>query len=247
MRIPLFAIVIVFVIWLNIKNHISSRRDEDVTRAFWERENAANRTRKQPLDTLSYITIPEDLLPDRAFDPAFSACAAAGRIRSLREEEAVIVNLTGYTNTDLKLEYGVANLPLLSEYDAHYTALVTAVQEVAEALYEEERFPEALRLLEFEARTGTDISACYRMLVELYRNNPDMPPEQADERISALLPVAQSLRSLSRDGIVRMLEDALQTKAVTPSVQTSGKKDTDPTDSTPGTPDPAPYRSPSPE
>ena len=247
MRIPLFAIVIVFVIWLNIKNHISSRRDEDVVRAFWERENAANRTRKQPLDSLSYITIPGDLLPERAFDDTFPARSAAGRIRRLREEDAVIVNLTGYTNTDLKLEYGVANLPLLSEYDAHYTALVTAVQEVAEALSEEERFPEALRLLEFEAQTGTDISACYRLLIDLYRGDPDLTPGQANEKINGLLPIAQNLRSLSRDGIVRMLEEALREEAVTPSAQTSERKDTDPTNNTPGTQAPAPYRSPSPE
>ena len=209
MRIPLFAIIIVFVIWLNLKSHLSSRRDEDVKRAFWEREAAANRTRKQPLDTLSYLTVPEDLLPPDTLQDTFPACDAARRIARLREEEAKIVNLTGYTNTDLKLEYGPANLPALSEYDAHYTVLATSLQEVSAALLEKNRCEEACRLQEYALSTGTDISACYRMLIELYNNRLSLPPEQAKEKTAALLPVAEQLRSLSREGIVRMVKEAV--------------------------------------
>ena len=214
MRIPLFAIIIVFVIWLNLKAHLSSRRDEDKKRAFWEREILANRTRKQPLDSLAYITVPEHLLPSDTFNEPFPARDAAKRIRDLREEHATIVNLTGYTNTDLKMEYGPANLPALSEYDARYTILATALQEVGDALFEEERYEEACSLLEFAISTGTDISACYRLLIDLYRNRLGLKEDEANEKISALLPVANSLRSLSRDGIVRMVEEAAGTSSV---------------------------------
>lgn len=210
MRIPLFAIIIVFVIWLNLKAHLSQRRDEDVRRAFWDRENEANRTRKQPLDTLSYITVPADLLPPDTFQEPFPAQEAAKRIRYLMQEDAKIVNLTGYTNTDLKLEYGVANLQTLMEYDAHYTTLVTSLQEVADALFDESRYEETCRILEFAILTGTDISASYRMLIELYRNRLGLSPEEADKKTGALLPVAKDLRSLSRDGIVRLVEETLQ-------------------------------------
>ena len=34
-----------------------------------------------------------------------------------------VVNLTGFTNTDLKLEYGTANITCLTEYDQNYTLL----------------------------------------------------------------------------------------------------------------------------
>ena len=210
MRIPLFAIIIVFVIWLNLKAHLSQRRDEDVKRAFWDRENLANRTRKQPLDALAYITIPGDLLPPDVLQAPFPARDAANRIRSLIEEDAKIVNLTGYTNTDLKMEYGPANLQTLTEFDAHYTTLATSLQEVASALFDAERFAEACRLLEFEMSTGTDISACYRLLIALYRDRLGLTPDETREKISALLPVAKDLRSLSRDGIVRLVEETLQ-------------------------------------
>ena len=178
-------------------------------RAFWDRENEANRTRKKPLDGLAYLSVPKDLLPQDAFDASFPAREAALRIRHLEETGAKIVNLTGYTNTDLKLEYGVANLNALSEYDTHYTMLATALQECGQALFDLGRFDEALRVLEFEAQTGSDISACYRLLIDLYQNRLFLQQDKAQEKIRALLPVANNLRSLSRDGIVAMLEQAL--------------------------------------
>lgn len=209
MRIPIFAIVIAFVIWLNFVANRASRRDEDRKRAFWERENAANSVRKQSLDGLPYIHIPEDLLPADVTDSAFAAHEAAARITRLRENDAVIVNLTGYSNTDLKMEYGAANLSVLTEYDANYTTLVTALQECGNALYEDGRFEEAARVLEFAAETGTDVSACYRLLIDLYRTKLSYNEEQAKAKTEALLPIAENLRSLSRDGIVKMVSEAL--------------------------------------
>ena len=141
------------------------------------------------------------------FSPAISAAAA--RILRLRESDAKIVNLTGYSNTDLKMAYGAANLSVLTEYDANYTTLVTALQECGKALYEAGRFEEAARILEFSAMTGTDISACYRLLTDLYKTKLSYDQEKAADKIAALLPIAESLRSLSRDGIVKIVSEAL--------------------------------------
>ena len=54
-------------------------------------------------------------------------------LRSLSTQK--IVNLTGYTNTDLKLSYGTANITCLTEYDQNYTLLVSTLQKWAEVLY----------------------------------------------------------------------------------------------------------------
>ena len=211
MRIPIFAIVLVFVVWLNLKLSQTGKRDDDIKRAFWERENKANSTRRQSLDALLYIHVPGDLLPDDVYLPGFPAYEAARRILSLTEQDAKIVNLTGYTNTDLKLEYGPANLPSLMEYDANYTTLVTGLQDIGKALWEAGRYPEACRVLEFSLSTGTDITACYRLLIDLYRRKLMLSPEASREKISALLPVAESLRSLSKDSIVALVREACGT------------------------------------
>lgn len=45
-----------------------------------------------------------------------------------------ILNLGGKTNTDLKLEYGVANLETLCACDENYTTLCRTIYEYAECL-----------------------------------------------------------------------------------------------------------------
>ena len=44
-----------------------------------------------------------------------------GLIEALKEKK--ILNLSGFTNTDLKLEYGVGNLTELTDYDNNYVTL----------------------------------------------------------------------------------------------------------------------------
>lgn len=210
MRLPVIAIfVICFTVWLNLRANRAVRRDEDIKRAFLERERMANGVRKKSLDGLAYIRIPPELLPADALEEAFPAHEAAKRIAALREAEARIVNLTGLSNTDLKLEYGTANLPVLMEYDAHYTTLATSLHEVAEALYEAERYAQAQSVLEFALSTGTDISACYRRLITLYKEHAGLAPGKAREKIAEMRPAAEQLRSLSRDGILNMIDAAL--------------------------------------
>ncbi|MBR0163864.1 MAG: hypothetical protein IJQ12_04235 [Lachnospiraceae bacterium] len=210
MGIPYIAIILVMItVYVNRRAARTMRRDAEARRAFWEREHAANFTRKKPLDHLAYIRIPEDL-PLRTEDGLpMQAKEAADRILRLREEEAKIVNLTGYTNTDLKLEYGTANITDLTFFDANYTVLATSLQECGKAFYENGRYGEAEKILEYAVQTETDITETYRLLTDIYRTKRMLSPEAAKEKISALLTVAKGLRALSRDGIVALLEEAL--------------------------------------
>ena len=121
-------------------------------------------------------------------------------IRDLAKEP--VVNLTGFSNTDLKLEYGAPNIDLLSLYDQRYTTLVCTLQSWAALLYKEGQ-PQAARvLLEFAISTHTDIYASYELLVRIYKE------QSAENQISGLLPMAQQLHSLSRTRILTFLEAA---------------------------------------
>ena len=72
-------------------------------RAFWDREQRANFTRKKPLDNLNYITIPDNILH---MAPASMTAEIQNCLKDLGDlSSGKIVNLTGFTNTDLKLEY----------------------------------------------------------------------------------------------------------------------------------------------
>ena len=113
-----------------------------------------------------------------------------------------IVNLTGYSNTDLKLKYGTANITILSDYDFHYTNLVKLLQKIAELLHDSLEDALAIEVLEFAVSTGTDVSKSYYLLANLYKETG------TPEKIDSLIQQAQTLHSLMKDAIVENLKAA---------------------------------------
>jgi len=157
--VTIFFIVIIFILWLRYELKKSSRTLQNANDKFWEREELANSTRKKSTDSLNYITISEKSLPFLEInDEIVAKCVS--RLVFLKDKK--ILNLTGKTNTDLKLEYGAANLTyLLNTYSAR--------------LYELGYESEARKVLEFAVETGSDSLSMYRLLADIYsgRNEAD--------------------------------------------------------------------------
>lgn len=200
MKFPFFASFIVFCLWLMYQLKRQRKREAAAATSFWEREAAANNTRKKPLDDLEYITIPFDFLPMHILpdDEDVSECR-----RLLTElSERKIVNFTGLSNTDLKLRYGAPNLPLLSEYDQNYTILARTLQKWASLLYAKGYTEETKTILEFAVSTKTDVSTTYSMLAEIYTKTGQ------SAKIESLLQIAEGLNSAMKPTIVRTLQAA---------------------------------------
>ncbi|MCR5093088.1 MAG: hypothetical protein K6B72_03865 [Lachnospiraceae bacterium] len=204
---PLFTVFIIFVFVIRhaIRKN-DARRDAD-NAAFFKKEHDANFVRKKSLDDLSYIRIREEDLPFGALPEDPEALEAERLIRGLIGEP--IVNLTGISNTDLKLAYGTANITVLTQYDTNYMTLARALQKWSRALFQSGRYQEAARVLAFAIDTRTDISQSWHLYIECLRFHLGLAPEESRQKMISLLPVAQSLNSLSRDGIVRELEEAI--------------------------------------
>ena len=114
--------------------------------------------------------------------------------------ESPIVNFTGFSNTDLKLEYGAPNIDLLTRYDQSYTTLARTLQQWAEKLYQAGYVQEAKQILEFSISTDTDVSGSYRLLASIYSK------EGETGKIKELENRARHLKSASRNIIVRILQ-----------------------------------------
>lgn len=168
-------------------------------KSFWEREEEANSVRRKPLDGLEYITIPLDALPINVLPDNEVIANCSKIITGLADQR--IVNLTGYSNTDLKLAYGAANLTALTEYDDNYTLLARTLQEWADALHTAGLTTEAQNVLEFAIDTHTDVSRSYYLLAEIYAGNLDY------SKIENLADAAASLRSSNAQTIVRTLQE----------------------------------------
>ena len=199
MKMPVLTSVVIFVILLFWFIKRSAKKSRDEIEAFVNRENKANSTRKQPIDGLPYIKIPEELFSIKYSDSA-KMQEVMRSLNFLKDKK--ILNLTGISNTDLKLQYGAANLPELSECDERYTLLVRSLQSFAECLSENGSEQEAIRILEFSISTGSDILGSYTLLAGLYEK------AGTPEKINTLKEKAVSLNSLTAPSIMRMLEKA---------------------------------------
>ncbi|MCR5619513.1 MAG: hypothetical protein K6F65_05375 [Lachnospiraceae bacterium] len=199
MKYPVFASFIILILVIRHAIRRNRRIGEEAENSFWKREHDANEVRRKPLDDLIYVkpdtsSFPMDILAD---DPEIADCRRL--ISELSEQK--IVNLTGLTNTDLKLRYGVANLPLLTEYDDRYTLLVQTLQKWADRLWETGHAGEAIPILEEQVRIHADISSVYRKLAKYYRENGT--PEKIDD----LKKTAETLNSASKASILRYLDE----------------------------------------
>ena len=199
MKLPFLASFIVFIVWLAFMITRSRRAMELQEKQFWDREKQANRTRRKSLDGLAYITIPLDKLPlDLNTDQDdIRECVDIIRTRSTQ----TIVNLTGYTNTDLKLMYGAPNITALTEYDQNYTLLARTLQKWAALLHAQGHITQARTILEFAVSTRTDVSGTYRLLADIYKDSGE------SEKVAGLMEAAQALPDFSRNIITRLLQE----------------------------------------
>lgn len=200
MNLFFLASFLVFIIMVYFVIKGQQRKFKEQEAEFWSREARANSVRRMPLDDLKYISIPLEAFPTHLMndDPAVMECIDT--LQSLTSRK--IVNFTGQSNTDLKLEYGTANLEVLTEYDQNYTVLVRTLQKWADRLLEGGFRKEASLLMEFAVSTGTDISRTYYCLAEYYASLKRF------EEIDRLREAAGHLRSANRTVITRHLQES---------------------------------------
>ena len=198
---PLFTTIVLGALFIWTYMRITTKKNDAKTQELLERERRANFTRKQPLNNLNYISVnPDDFPVDKPYANELIE-ELMGRINTLSTQK--IVNFTGITNTDLKLTYGVANLPTLTEYDQNFTALCRTVYDLGRELSELNKKDAAISVLEQGIKYGTDISANYLLLAELYL--------EAGRRssIAKLISSAESINSLTREATIAKLNELM--------------------------------------
>lgn len=205
--LPYFIILIIilqFAIKRGTRNY-KSRNQE-----FLNRESRANQVRRKDISKLNYISIPDNLplinSGNDTFDQLLSNNSAMMRsynaIMELKDKK--MLNLTGISNTELKLSYGAANLTELTEYDDNFTTLIKNIASLGHALIDNNDTDDALAYLEYGISVGSDISSNYIDLAIIYA--------AADRTgdIQKLKTRAETLKSLSRDNIIAQLDSMLK-------------------------------------
>ena len=122
------------------------------------------------------------------------ALKAYNNIQTLKTEP--MLNLSEYSNTDLKLKYGVANLDTLTQYEDSYTSFIKSLSELGHILIEHKDISDATAFLEYAVRIGSDIRLTYTDLYALYSEAGNA------SKIRQLRQYASLIKSVNKDLIV---------------------------------------------
>lgn len=194
-----FFLIMLIVVWYAYERNKATRKAQKKSEQFWERESIANSTRKKSMADLTLITIPlEDLPMTPTEDEKLQEYQDFVTFLSKKD----IINLTGISNTDLKLTYGAPNFPYLSECDQNFTDLARTLNQWGSRLLELNRQSDARKVLEFAVSCRSDVSGTYRMLSSLYVQSKE------SDKILDLIKTAETLDTLLKDNILAILEKA---------------------------------------
>ncbi|HBI60360.1 MAG TPA: hypothetical protein DDY31_03965 [Lachnospiraceae bacterium] len=196
---PLFFICfIVFVLWLRVKMNRTNSESTLDSESFWEREEKANFTRSKDISALSYLTVSEDELP-------FSNSTEDEQEAWLEQEvkkflNRKMINLSAFSNTDLKEQYGIANLDELSEYDQNFLLFIRNLSTWGNYLYQKNDFTRAKQIMEYSLSIESDISTVYTTLGHIYAAEGKL------QKIDELITLAENSEAALKDSIIRQLQ-----------------------------------------
>lgn len=187
---------IIFIVVIQLSLRKNGKKDSEANSSFWAKETKSNNVRKKNIDALPYIVIPDTLpLID---SPDTEIQTAQNQILCLKGQK--ILNLSGQSNTDLKMQYGPANLGALTEYDDNYTKLIRALSTTGKLLMDKGYETQGAAILEFGIACKSDITANYTNLAGYYIRQGQY------SQLSALTEQANQLNSISKPVILNKLK-----------------------------------------
>lgn len=118
-----------------------------------------------------------------------------------------ILNLTGISNTELRLTYGTMNLDPLTAYDQNFTVLIRSLQKWGALLVSSGNYNDAVTVLSYAVSIGSDIAGTYTLLGRLYKSKKEF------QKIEELKQSAEQLTTLMKPSIIRDLDQLLTSES----------------------------------
>lgn len=195
---PIFFICfIVFLIWFRVKMKQSNSSSDKATETFWEREEKANYARRKDISHLDYITVAEDDLPF-IHDMDEREAELAGEVKKRMKHQ--MLNLSGLTNTDLKEQYGFANLETLSGCDQNFMYFIRSLSRWGEYLFTQGDFTRSRQIMEYSRNLGSDISTVYVTLGKIYAS------EGNADKLEELITFVENSNFALKDSMINKLK-----------------------------------------
>lgn len=168
----LLPCIIIFVIILKYKLRTMEQQEQAREENLRQLEQRASLPIKKSLQSLPKIVISLSDLPfqENATDE-IKFCQDT--LKELSSQ--TICNLTGISNTELKLKYGAGNLDEILEYEQNYLLLIKTLSDWGTRLYQQHNYKDAETVLDYAVFCQSDLRQTYITLVRIYieQNNLD--------------------------------------------------------------------------
>lgn len=191
---------IIFCVWLWYEKQKHTKLAAEQSKRFWNREEAANHTRNKDISKICYITLEPQQIPIIE-NPSEQIEQCISQVQNLLENK--IADLSEYSNTDLKLEYGVGNFAKLAEYDTNYTNLSAALSNLAKHYFNEHYLTQAEAVYQLAFEIGSHKVTDYQGLAQVYL------AQDEPEKISSLIHSVQELNLPRKESIITALRKTL--------------------------------------
>ena len=203
--VPVCIIIfLIFIGWTQYEMKKSSKEAQKREDAFWAREQEANFAPKQDISDLPLLHFDKNVIPmppEGMFTPEDDVSNYIRELESLIREP--MIDLSEYTNTDLKLAYGVANFTTLSGYDDNYNSFLLLMTNLARGYERRELHDLAVATYRSALACGSIKLTDYTGLAEVYL------AMDAPEQISALIDEVEASENPRKGGIVEALKRVL--------------------------------------
>ncbi len=176
--------IILFIILFKYRLNSIIRQEKLEEEEYLQTELAASLSDKKSLNDLSFLSIPLDRFPFHSSNDT-KLFQIEEEIQKLSTEK--ICNLSGISNTDLKLKYGAKNLDKLSEYDQNYLDLLRTLAEWSTRLFELGYDDDAIAVAEYAIECNSDVSKTYTTLAKIYKKRGQL------DKLYDLIPLVENL------------------------------------------------------
>ena len=205
MIIPVFIIIfVIFIAWTQYEMKKSSKAARKAEEEFWAREEQANFAPKQDISDLPLLKFDESVIPtppENAFSPEDDVTTYIKELKALIKEP--MIDLSEYTNTDLKLAYGVANFTTLSSYDDNFNSFLLLLTNLARGYERREMYELSAATYRSALECGSLKLTDYTGLAKVYLSM-DQP-----EKVSALIDEVEAGDNPHSGGIIEALKREL--------------------------------------
>lgn len=183
--IPSFGLYVIGLLILGITFRNYLKKNKKSTQNNWisvlEQEHAAQFVRSKPLDEKLFINI------DFTLFPHVEEISCQNQYLALMHyAKSPMINLKNESNLTLKSTYGPQIVEEVAAYEKNYLDCMNTAIQYAEQLLQQGYLKEAQTTLEICINYHCDISKCYLLLIDLYKQQSNLQGLTALKEIATI-------------------------------------------------------------